>query len=176
MDPKVADHLEHFGIKGMRWGVRRARGSNGLVEGGDTKESTGSKKVSRKEKKSAAKAGKKNPTKLMTDDELRATINRMNLEKQYRQLRAEEAARKQSKGKQIAMEIATNVIKTQTQNTANAVIGHQINSRLKKAGLIDGKSAKKAKKEGKKKEAEKSEGANIQIWNPKTAKKGKSVI
>lgn len=38
------DFLEHFGVKGMKWGVRRNRGSNGRVEGS---KSSGKRKFAR---------------------------------------------------------------------------------------------------------------------------------
>jgi rRNA maturation endonuclease Nob1 len=56
-----------FGTKGMRWGVRHKRGPNGRVNGNH--ESSAHKSISE-----------------MSDDELRTVINRMNLEKQFREL------------------------------------------------------------------------------------------
>ena len=33
LDPSVADELMHYGIKGMKWGVRKDRGSSRRPEG-----------------------------------------------------------------------------------------------------------------------------------------------
>ena len=82
--------IEHSGVKGMHWGIRRPRGANGLVE------KTSSSHVSIKElhAKRAAKAakatGKTAPAaRHLTDDQLRAVIARHDLEKKYSQIVAE---------------------------------------------------------------------------------------
>lgn len=51
------DFLAHYGVKGMKWGIRNDR----------------------------RKLAKDDPIKNLSDDELRSIINRMNLEQQYRQ-------------------------------------------------------------------------------------------
>lgn len=71
--------LQHHGILGQRWGVRRtetqlARGSKG---------SSSSKRVS-------AKEVEKNKVKSMSDAELRQRINRIQMEKQYEDLTSNE--------------------------------------------------------------------------------------
>lgn len=76
----LSDALFHYGVKGMRWGVRKKYIPNprkrGLV-----------KSVQRPEKpKSAMKKARKLDPRTMTDDELKAHINRMNMEKQYNDL------------------------------------------------------------------------------------------
>lgn len=74
------DYLAHYGILGMKWGVRRERGPDGLV----VKRSRAEKKVS----KAKAKRDKKFSKKLsdMDDQEIRSRINRLQMEKQYREL------------------------------------------------------------------------------------------
>lgn len=62
------DHLEHHGIKGQRWGIRRDRGPDGTV--------------------SSNPLNAKDPRKL-SDEDLRAAVNRMQLERQFSQLQAE---------------------------------------------------------------------------------------
>lgn len=53
--------LEHFGVKGMKWGIRKDR-----------------------RPRTAKAAAKK--ARSLSDDELRSAVNRLNLEKQYVQL------------------------------------------------------------------------------------------
>ena len=48
------DELQHYGIKGMKWGIRRPRGENGLVGGG--KGLFRKKKKSKKQLKKEAQA------------------------------------------------------------------------------------------------------------------------
>lgn len=62
----MSDTLAHYGIKGMKWGVRRKSGSDS---------SSGSR--------SSTSRGRASQ---MSDEELRRRINRLQLERQYSQL------------------------------------------------------------------------------------------
>lgn len=62
------DDAEQSGIKGMKWGIRRERGADGTVGGNPL--------------------NAKDPRKL-SDADLRAAVNRMQLERQFSQLQAE---------------------------------------------------------------------------------------
>ena len=59
--------LEHYGIKGMKWGIRKRSSSSNRSEGDSV----------------AKKAAK------LSDVELRARVNRLNMEKQYEKLVSE---------------------------------------------------------------------------------------
>lgn len=112
------DNLQHWGIKGMRWGVRRFQNSDGtLTPAGKKryeKEMTKLKAEERVEKNKARTKAKldkleekrqsieklrddnkkaeekpKKKSSTMTDDELRDAIARLDLEKRYRQLMTE---------------------------------------------------------------------------------------
>lgn len=78
----VDDHIKHYGTKGMKWGVRRSdSGSSG----------GGSKSTVSDDHKSAVDAQKKinsGGTKVLSNKELQGLIQRKNLEKQYRDLHA----------------------------------------------------------------------------------------
>lgn len=89
---KTNDFLAHWGVLGMRWGVRRDRSK------------TSSVKVSRKATK----------TKLsdIDDKELQDRVKRLQLEQQYAQL----TQKKLSTGKQIVKDILVNSAK-QTATT-----------------------------------------------------------
>lgn len=72
---KSEDFLAHHGIKGMKWGVRKAEngsGSSGLPASVDSKTAAASR-----EKINVG------GTKALSNQELQGLINRMNLEKQY---------------------------------------------------------------------------------------------
>lgn len=80
-------YLAHYGIKGMRWGVRRA------------------------EKKAAREVANKR-LKEMSDDELRTRLNRLNMEKQYRTYVAELNPAKQGRVKKFIFDSIESGAKT----------------------------------------------------------------
>lgn len=84
--------LTHYGVLGMKWGVRRKRKSN--IEVVQTK---------------------KRPISEIPDDELRQIINRYQMEKQYAQITAKE----KSAGAKFVTDVLTNAAKkTVTSYTA----------------------------------------------------------
>lgn len=102
------DELYHYGVKGMKWGIRRTPAQLGHKTGSKKKKSTGSDvksfvkktgskaanaiknhRAASKQKKAAkqeAKRAKKKPISEMSDEELRRRVQRLQLEQQYRQL------------------------------------------------------------------------------------------
>ena len=97
------EELYHWGIKGMKWGVRRFQNPDGSltpagkkrysVEGGEGEEKPNY----------APKAPKKNASDY-TDDELRAQINRMQMEKQYRDLAGQTNVREDDPNKELKLQ------------------------------------------------------------------------
>lgn len=76
--------LVHYGILGMKWGVRRTKAQLARARGEQLQSSKG---TSTKESgKVSSTAGAKKKVADMSDDELRKAVNRMQLEKQYREL------------------------------------------------------------------------------------------
>ena len=69
------DYLAHYGVLGMKWGVRKNKTKGGLRKRKSTPVHDDYKK---------AHGGKS--VKSMSDQELRSRLNRLNMEKQYNQI------------------------------------------------------------------------------------------
>ena len=70
-------YLAHYGVKGMKWGVRRDRRASSLNR---MRNYTGSRTSN------ALKAARRKDINKMSNQELQETINRLTLERNYRQL------------------------------------------------------------------------------------------
>jgi hypothetical protein len=75
--------LEHFGIKGMKWGVRRQEGSGG---GGRLHSPHGEPSHDAARAKDLSTRARKGGTSTLSNAELKALTERMNLEQQYSSL------------------------------------------------------------------------------------------
>lgn len=97
------EELYHWGIKGMKWGVRRFQNPDGsLTPAGKKRYSTEGGEGEEKPNY-APKAPKKNASDY-TDDELRTQINRMQMEKQYRDLAGQTNVREDDPNKELKLQ------------------------------------------------------------------------
>lgn len=132
--------LQHWGIKGMKWGVRRYRNKDGTLTPAGKKR-YGDDDVHEDYKK----AHEPKSIKSMSNSELKSRNNRLQMEKQYRDL-----TKKQSKGKKLVTSLvatagtiasvggAYNTYKKygkEALNKAVDVVGNMILRDLTKNGL-----------------------------------------
>ena len=102
------NELMHYGVPGMKWGVRRTPAQLGRKKTSASKSLFGKKKTKPKAKSESSKketAPKKKSVKEMSDEELNAAISRLQLEQRYKEL----SPQKVSMGKKIAKTILNDV-------------------------------------------------------------------
>ena len=99
------EELYHYGIKGMKWGIRRTPEQLGHVI--TKSQSSGEKKTAKtSEKKMPGRSGQK--TSSISNDELQRRINRLNMEERYEDLVARQKARSNTGVKATAKKLLGN--------------------------------------------------------------------
>ena len=108
--------LYHFGILGMKWGVRRQRGSDGRVIEG----SRGS------DDHQKARDLKKKGARNLSNVELKSYVERMNLEKQYSNLNKKEVG--------AGRKFVNDILVTAGRTTLTNFVTKQMTAQLDKVG------------------------------------------
>ena len=136
-DEKLGAFLEHYGVKGMRWGRRKNNGEAVQVEVGTR---PGSKAVARggenyrpsedaKRAAAAKQVAKKSTTDALSTPELQELVTRMNLEQQYSKLTTNQT----SPGKKFIGDLLGNAGKQQAQKIVNEQVGRLATEAVKRA-------------------------------------------
>lgn len=99
--------LEHFGVKGQKWGVRKARGD----------------RSSFRDRAKAKKLGDLPDIKKMSDADLRAAVSRLQLEKQFRELSKPPSNTFKAHGSKFAKDVLIQVGKEHAKKALIAAPG-----------------------------------------------------
>lgn len=120
---EVENVLAHYGIKGMKWGVRRRRDS-----------STGRVDPDASDDFKAAIAAKSKPASHLSNQEMQALITRMNLEKQYLSAMTPSVPpTRKAKTTKFVKDLLLDIGRTEVQRVAKGAVQIAIESQLKTA-------------------------------------------
>lgn len=112
------NELQHHGILGQKWGIRRFQNSDGtLTEAGKNRYEKASEKERRKQAIREKKADSRNRS-TMTEEELRKKIQKLQMEKQLRELTNEEIYPGKKAAMNVLQSIGTKVITTAVTGAA----------------------------------------------------------
>lgn len=129
--------LEHFGIKGMHWGVRRQRADDGRVRGpSKSTRSHVSPDAARAQKSHVIVKAK--GVEALSNQDLQHLVNRMNLEQQFSRLTAEPSTaskagtRLKTGQKAIKEVIGVALMAKQVHEIANSAMVRDIKTAIEK--------------------------------------------
>lgn len=131
---ELLNELEHYGVKGMKWGVRKDRSSK---SSGTKKKSSRSEAQAKKKRAAAAKKAANDP-KNMSNDELRRQNERMRLEQEFKRLKKEG---RPSTGPVV--DFLYEVGDRQIKRVANQAIDYGVDALLESAGINLNRKKKK---------------------------------
>ena len=118
------NELYHWGIKGMKWGVRRYQNPDGTLTAAGKKRYGSGEESGEKAPQYAPKASRKQASEY-TDDELRAQISRMQMEKQYRELAGQTNIRADDPNKELKLERERLQLQRDVKNLKKEINGGQ---------------------------------------------------
>lgn len=147
MDPNFEERFDeilmHYGVKGMKWGVRRTPAQLGhRPSGSRKKKSASSSKGAARKKRISGLVKKRMATKKVTrrkkafeftDEELQAAVKRLQLEKQYNELvRSIDGQNTVKKGNAIVNASLNKVLAPAIQDVAKETIKNELKKQIEK--------------------------------------------
>lgn len=110
MDTITDDFLEHYGVKGMKWGVRRSKSQ-----------------LARASKNSTKKTAKN-----LSDEELKKAVERLRLEREYVDITSKLSTAKTDKAKEFIGRYSQQAASVAVGAVASAVVKQVIDKKLGK--------------------------------------------
>lgn len=139
------DYLKHYGVLGMKWGVRRNRSTSSSGKRGEKNGSDEKKLIVMRPPKPSTASSKPKKTSIsdMSDDELRRRISRLEMEKRYKDLSREREQKQVSRGKRFVQD----VMEKSGRNIATQVATYAMGAAVNKAVGKDIVNPKKGQKD-----------------------------
>ena len=125
MKPSNEKILQHSGVLGMRWGIRKRRSGSGSSDG-SKKRSSGS------EEHNKLNALKKKKGKDLTDAEIKSALARLKLEKEYKDLTKREVSGFEKAARSVISDAAKETSKKYTAQAMTKAVETIISSGIKK--------------------------------------------
>lgn len=120
------NELFHYGIKGMKWGVRRTEAQLARVRGerlpSENNQKAGVSKSSSSAKKKVSE---------MSDDELNRAVRRLQLEEQYKRLNPQKVSAGQKFVNKVAKDVLIPAATTVARNTIQRAMENEVKKLLK---------------------------------------------